>query len=72
MAMKTEAEIRAKLAEVLAIDGRVQPKWMAPGGVMFSKAAICSTLLWCLGENDDGMRNRILLLRRHRASSISE
>lgn len=51
--MKTEAEIRAKLAELLAIDARVQPAGMTPGGMIFSKAAACKTLLWALGENDD-------------------
>jgi hypothetical protein len=53
MAAKTEIEIRAKLAEVLAIDGRKQPAGMTPGGMMFCKAAAAKTLLWVLGENDN-------------------
>ena len=51
--MKTESELRAKLAELLAIDGRLQPLGMTPGGMMFTKTAACKTLLWALGENDD-------------------
>jgi hypothetical protein len=51
--MKTDIELRAKLDEMLAIDGKVQPAGMTPGGMMFSKAAACKTLLWALGENDD-------------------
>ena len=51
--MKSESEIRGKLAELLAIDGRVQPDGMTRGGMMFAKAAACKTLLWALGENDD-------------------
>ena len=51
--MKSEDEIRAKLAEMLAVDGRIQPEGMTPGGMMFAKAAACKTLLWALGENDD-------------------
>jgi hypothetical protein len=51
--MKTEQEVRAKLAEMLAVDGRVQPRGMTPGGMIFAKAAACKTLLWALGENDD-------------------
>lgn len=51
--MKTEAEIREKLAELLATDARVQPPGMTPGGMIFCKAAACKTLLWALGENDD-------------------
>lgn len=47
--MKTEAEIRAKLAELLAQDGRNYPD----PRIMYSKAAACKTLLWALGENDD-------------------
>ena len=45
--MKTETELRAKLAEMLAIDARNPPNFI------FSKAAVCKTLLWALGENDD-------------------
>ncbi len=51
--IKSEPELRAKLAEVLAMDGRIQPQGMTPGGMMFSKAAAAKTLLWALGENDD-------------------
>jgi hypothetical protein len=51
--MKSEIEIRAKLDEMLAIDGRIQPAGMQPHGLMFAKAAACKTLLWALGENDD-------------------
>lgn len=47
--MKTEAEIRAKLAEVLALDCR----YVARAQLVFSKAAAAKTLLWALGENDD-------------------
>ena len=53
MNIKSDSEIRAKLAEVLAIDGRKQPPGMTPGGIMFSKAAAAKILLWALGENDD-------------------
>ena len=46
--MKTEAEIRAKLAEMLAMDAQaISPNFI------FSKAAGCKTLLWILGEDDD-------------------
>jgi hypothetical protein len=41
--MKSEFEIREKLVETLAIDG----------GMASCKAAVCKTLLWALGENDD-------------------
>jgi len=51
--MKTEQEIRAKLHELLDVDARIQPAGMTPGGMIFSKAAACKTLLWALGENDD-------------------
>ncbi len=51
--MKTEQEVRAKLEEMLAVDGRLQPPGMTPGGMIFSKAAACKALLWALGENDD-------------------
>ncbi len=51
--MKTEIELRNKLDEMLAIDGTVQPAGMTSGGMIFSKAAACKTLLWALGENDD-------------------
>ena len=51
--MKTEQEIRDKLREMLAVDGRIQPPGMTPGGMIFAKAAACKTLLWTLGENDD-------------------
>jgi len=44
--MKAETEIRAKLAELLAMDAHT-------AGTMFSKAAACKALLWALGENDD-------------------
>ena len=50
---KTEAELRDKLAEVLATDGRIQPSGMTPGGMMFCKTAAAKALLWALGENDD-------------------
>jgi hypothetical protein len=50
---KTERELRAKLAEVLATDGRIQPRGMTPGGMIFCKTAAAKTLLWALGENDD-------------------
>ena len=50
---KTEAELRDKLAEVLATDGRIQPRGMTPGGRIFCKTAAAKTLLWALGENDD-------------------
>ncbi len=50
--MKTEQELRDKLAEMLAIDGNKQPEGMTPGGMMFAKSAACKTLLWALGEND--------------------
>lgn len=46
--MKTEPELRAKLTEMLALDGR---DW--PEGMVFSKVAACKALLWALGENDD-------------------
>ncbi len=51
--VKTEAEIREKLEEMLAIDstGRYQD---VPGRTnVFSKVAACKALLWALGENDD-------------------
>jgi hypothetical protein len=51
--MKSEAEMREKLAEMLALDGRVQPPGTTPGGMILSKTAACQTLLWALGENDD-------------------
>ena len=51
--MKTEAELRTKLAEILRIDGRLQLAGMTPGAMMFCKAAAAKTLLWSLGENDD-------------------
>ncbi len=51
--MKTEQELRDKLAELLSIDARIQPPNMVPGGMAFSKAAACKALLWALGENDD-------------------
>lgn len=54
--MKTEAEIRAKLNEMLAVDATM-PSLYAPGlpaeKFIFSKIACCKTLLWALGENDD-------------------
>jgi hypothetical protein len=50
---KTEQELRAKLAEVLATDGRIQPRGMTPGCIIFYKTAAAKTLLWALGENDD-------------------
>ena len=53
MNMKSEQEMRDKLAEMLEVDARVQPPGMTPGGLMFCKAAACKTLLWALGENDD-------------------
>lgn len=46
--MKTESEVRAKLAEMLAVDGHDMN-----GRMIYSKAAACKTLLWALGENDD-------------------
>jgi len=47
--VKTESELRSKLAEMLALDctKEIDPR------LMFSKAAACKTLLWALGENDD-------------------
>lgn len=51
--MKDEFAVREKLAEMLALDGKVQPAGMTPGGMMFAKASACKTLLWVLGENDD-------------------
>lgn len=50
--MKTEAELRAKLAEMLAIDGHLT---ITPSGtpMIFAKTAACKTLLWALGENED-------------------
>lgn len=50
---KTETELRAKLAEVLSVDGRIQPPGMTPGGMTFCKTAAAKTILWALGENDD-------------------
>jgi hypothetical protein len=46
--MKTEAEIREKLATMLEFNGHDYGPNM-----IFSKAAACKTLLWALGENDD-------------------
>ncbi len=46
--MKTELELRAKLAETLSLDCRMEPPMM-----IHSKAAACKALLWALGENDD-------------------
>lgn len=51
--MKTERELREKLEQVLAIDGRIQPEGMSPGAMMFTKATAGKLLLWALGENDD-------------------
>ena len=51
--MKTEAELRAKLRELLAVDATQQPAGMTPGGLTFSKTAAAKFLLWALGENDD-------------------
>ena len=48
MPLKTEAELRAKLCEGLAVDARNMPP-----NFIFTKAAMCKTLLWALGENDD-------------------
>ena len=50
--MKNESQIRAKLQELLSVDATIQPPGMTPGGMIFSKAAACKTLLWALGEND--------------------
>lgn len=47
MTPKTESQLREKLAEQLAVDARGNER------LMFSKAAICLTLLWALGENED-------------------
>lgn len=51
--MKTEAELRAKLDEMLAIDAVEDCGPLGPTKMMFSKAAVCKSLLWALGENDD-------------------
>lgn len=51
--MKTELELRAKLAEMLAIDCRAESGPNEYQAVIFSKAAACKTLLWALGENED-------------------
>jgi hypothetical protein len=50
---KSEIELRAKLAEMLAIDAHTQPEGITPIGKMLTKVAACKTLLWALGENDD-------------------
>ena len=51
--MKSEAEVRAKLEELLSIDaatGQHANKYRAS---IHSKTAACKVLLWALGENDD-------------------
>ena len=48
MPLKTEQELRDKLAEMLAMDAKA----VAPNFI-FLKAAACKTLLWALGINDD-------------------
>jgi hypothetical protein len=50
--MKTEAEVRKQLAEMLALDARSR-EHNPHRASMDSKAAACKTLLWVLGENDD-------------------
>jgi hypothetical protein len=47
--VKSDIEIREKLAELLQQDGLKYPD----ARMMFSKAAACKALLWALGENDD-------------------
>ncbi len=51
--MKTEQELRAKLEEQLAIDCTKMEPAPFREKLTFSKVAICKTLLWALGENDD-------------------
>ena len=46
--MKSELELREKLAEMLSLDCR-----KLPPNTIFSKTAACKALLWALGENDD-------------------
>jgi hypothetical protein len=47
--MKTEAEVRAKLNELLSQDARTYPD----PRLIYSKTATCKILLWALGENED-------------------
>ena len=50
--MKTEIEIRAKLAEMLAIDCW-RGAYDAYRAALHHKVAACKALLWALGEDDD-------------------
>lgn len=51
--MKTEQELRDKLADLLAVDVTLNNQENAFRAEMFAKAACAKTLLWALGENDD-------------------
>jgi hypothetical protein len=50
--VKSEAEVRVRLAEMLALDARSRDHNPARA-TMDQKIAACKTLLWVLGENDD-------------------
>jgi hypothetical protein len=51
--MKTEAELRDKLRELLALDATQGQGSNELRATIHSKTAACKTLLWALGENDD-------------------
>jgi hypothetical protein len=51
--VKSESELRDKLAEILSIDARLTHGSLTPGGMMLCKAAAAKALLWALGQNDD-------------------
>jgi hypothetical protein len=51
--MKTEAELRSKLEELLNIDAAAGQDANTYRASIHSKAAACKALLWALGENDD-------------------
>ena len=51
--MKSEAEVRAKLEELLGIDASIGQYANEHRASIHSKAAACKSLLWALGENDD-------------------
>lgn len=51
--VKTEDEIRQKLAELLALDCTLGPNENVMRASIGAKVAACKTLLWVLGVNED-------------------
>ena len=52
--VKTEAELRGMLEQVLSWDGAIVMEGSKTGvPLIYAKAAAAKTLLWALGENDD-------------------